>query len=77
MAALYQWESCMEVVWLLGLQGSWRNPLYRDCGTRYTGKLEVTGTREMMLLGFFLAPGSSAPVRTSCGGDAVAWIVGP
>ena len=66
----------MEVVWLLGLQGSWRYPLCRDHGARYTGKLAVTGTREMVLLGFFLASGSSAPVRTSCGGDAVARIVG-
>lgn len=53
----------MEVVWLLGLQGSWRYPLCRDHGARYTGKLAVTGTREMVPLGFFLASGSSAPVR--------------
>ena len=66
----------MEVVWLLGLQGPWGCPLCRDYSARYTGKLAVTGTRDMVLLGFFLASGSSAPARTDCGGSVVAWIVG-
>ena len=67
----------MEVVWLLGLQVPWRCPLCRDYSARYTGKLAVTGTRDMVLLVFFLASGGSAPVRTNCGGNAIAWIVGP
>ena len=42
----------------------------------YAGNPAATGTAGMVLLGFFLAFGSSAPARTDCGGGVVAWIVG-
>lgn len=42
----------------------------------YAGNPAATGTGGMVLLGFFLAFGSSAPARTNCGGGVVAWIVG-
>ena len=45
-------------------------------GAGYAGNPAATGTGGMMLLGFFLASGSSAPARTNCGGGVVAWIVG-
>ena len=41
----------------------------------YTGEPVAIGTVDMVLLGFFLFSGSSAPVRIEHGGGAAAWIV--
>ena len=57
----------MEVVQQRGLYGPRRCRVCREA---------APGTRDMVLLGLFLAFSISAPVRTSCGGGVVAWIAG-
>lgn len=58
----------------------WRRCCCSDRGAPdsagYAGNSAATGTGGMVLLGFFLAFGSSAPARTDCGGGVVAWVVG-
>ena len=50
---------------------------HRDTGSvRYIGKPVVRGAGEVVLLGFFLASGSSVPVGIKHGGGMVAWIMG-
>ena len=57
---LPQCGSGVEVTWLLG---SWE-PSSAKCA----GKLATLGSGDMSLLGFFLASGSSATMRTEYGG---------
>ena len=57
----------MEVVQLLRSQG--------PCNAGRAGVLVAIFTGNMVLLGFFLFSGSSAPVRIEHGGGAAAWIV--
>ena len=57
----------MEVVQQRGLYGPWQCQVCREA---------APGTRDMVLLGLFLAFSISAPMRTNCGGGVVAWIVG-
>jgi len=50
---------------------------HRDTGSvRYIGKPVVRGTGEVVLLGFFLASGSSVPVGIKYGSGMTAWIAG-
>ena len=47
-------------------------PVRTDCGcggAKYTGKPGAMGAGNMVLIGFSLASGSSAPVRTKHGGS--------
>ena len=57
----------MEVVQQRGLYGPWQGQVCREA---------APGTRDMVLLGLFLAFSISAPMRTNCGGGVVAWIAG-
>ena len=56
----------------------WCNCLdFRDLGSpRYAGEPVARGVRDVVLLGFFLASGSSALVGIKYGGDTAAWITG-
>ena len=59
----------MDVVQLLGS----RDP----DGAKYTGKPGAMGAGNMVLIGFSLASGSSAPVRTKHGGSTAPGQQGP
>ena len=50
---------------------------FRDLGRpKYAGGPVARGVRDMVLLGVFLASGSSALVGIEYGGDIAAWITG-
>ena len=70
------WESqCAGRIW--GHSGEMAPPSIRDLGSpRYAGEPVARGVRDVVLLGFFLASGSSAVVGIKYGGDTAAWITG-
>ena len=54
------WHSCLD----LGDPGN----------VMYTGESVAFSAGEMALLSFFLASGSSVPLRIECGGGVAIWI---
>ena len=73
-AALETWVCPSEVhVWTWGSCLDCKDP----GSARYTGELVAMGAGDMLLSGwFFLASGSSGPVRIEHGGGTAAWITG-